>query len=135
MHLGSNCIPLFNYILVEEEHNNPVNVLFDTQNDIGLWPEKIGNDFREYWLEKGNESCRNLDSDFEQSAKQEGDRTRHCTKSLFTRTHSLSGEKIDLKWLCYSESKGKVYCFVCIILMSSDESLFTKGCNNWKNAR
>ena len=62
------------------------------------------------------------------------DRTRHCTKLLFTRTHSLSGEKLDVSWLCYSKTTGRIYCFVCK-LMSINTSSFITSFNDWKHAR
>ena len=49
---------------------------------------------------------------------------RHCTKSIFIRKHTLTGEVIDLNWLCYSEATGKLYRFVCKLL-STTKSLFT----------
>ena len=80
-------------------------------NDIGLWPNEIDT-FRDYWLTRGNKECRNNDSDIKNSTKTERDRTRHCTASLFTRKHSLTGEILDLSsWLCYSESTGKSTAF------------------------
>ena len=62
------------------------------------------------------------------------DKSRHCTKKLFTRTHTLSGQDINLNWLCYSKTTGKIYCFSCK-LMSKADSSFTTACNDWKNAR
>ena len=68
-----------------------------------------------------------------QISKTERDRTRHCTASLFTRKHSLTGEILDLpSWLCYSESTGKVYCFPCKLL-STTESYFNRGFDDWKH--
>ena len=63
----------------------------------------------------------------------EKNRIRHCTASLFTRKHSLTGEIHDLSWLCYSESTGKVYCLPCKLL-SNKTSAFTTGFNDWKHA-
>ena len=102
-------------------------------NDIGLWPNEINNTFRDYWLTRVNKECQNNDSDFKNSAKTEHDRTRHCTASLFTHKHSLTGEILDLSsWLCYSESTGKVYCFPCKLL-STTESYFNRGFDDWKH--
>ena len=102
-------------------------------NDIGLWPNEINDTFRDYWLTRGNKECRNNDSDFKTSAKTERDRRRHCTASLFTPKHSLTGEILDLSsWLCYSESTGKVYCFPCRLL-STTESYFNRGFDDWKH--
>lgn len=90
------------------------------ENDVGLWPKKLSEQVRSYWLGKGSSEYQNCHSDFKESAIREQDRIRHCTRTLFTSSHSLSGEEIDLKWLCYSKATGKVYCFVCK-LMSNEE--------------
>ena len=63
----------------------------------------------------------------------EKDRTRHYTSSVFTKKHSLSGELLDLSWLCYSESQGKLYCFICKLLSKTNKK-FSKGINNWRKA-
>ena len=94
----------------EEETNYPT--------DIGLWPNKVNDKFLDFWVEKGNNACGNSSSKFEMSAVKEGDRTRQCTSNLFTGTHSLTGEKLDLSCLYYSE----VYCFPCKLL-SDNESV------------
>ena len=101
--------------------------------DVGLWPCHIRDTFRDYWLEQGSKNCRNIHSDFKNSGLKEKNRIRHCTASLLTRKHSLTGEIHDLSWLCYSESTGKVYCFPCKPL-SNKTSAFTTGFNDWKHA-
>ena len=103
-------------------------------NDIGLWPEHIDEGMRCYWLKNGSADCRNYDGPFDKSAITSKDRVRHCRKSLFTRRHTLTGEVIDLTWLCYSEATGKVFCFICRLL-SVSRSQLTKGFNDWKNSR
>ena len=57
----------------------------------------------------------------------------HCTFSLFTRKHSLSGELLDLSWLCYSEGQGKL-CYFTWKLLSKANNKFTKVLNNWRKA-
>ncbi|XP_068250776.1 uncharacterized protein [Palaemon carinicauda] len=104
------------------------------ENDLGLWPKIIQENVCDYWLKRGSAECQHCDGDFKESAVKELIRTRHCTKTLFTRTHSLSGQEINLNWLCYSKTTGKVYCFPCKLL-SKVQSSFTTGFNGWKNAR
>ena len=103
-------------------------------NDIGLWPSKISDAFCEYWLERGSKDCRHSNSDFSKSVVRETDREgfRHCTASLFKRKHK-TGEVLDLSWLCYSESTGKLFCFPCKLLYSK-QSLLTSGFQEWKHA-
>ena len=62
----------------------------------------------------------------------EKDRT-HCASTLFTKKHSLSRELLDLSWLCYYESRGRLYWFICKLL-SKVNNKFTKGFNNWRKA-
>ena len=121
-------------IIGDEVVDASVHEIPSFSKDIGLWPRLMEEEAIAYWLCKGSDECRNSDSGFEKSAVQCTDRVRHCTKANFTRTHSLTGESIDLSWLCYSESMGKVYCFPCKII-SRDASAFTEGFNDWRNAR
>ena len=102
-------------------------------NDVGLWPCHIRDTFRDYWLEQGSKNCRNIHPDFKNLGVKEKNRIRHCTASLFTQKHSLTGEIHDLSWLCYSESTGKVYCFPCKLVFNKT-SAFTTGFNDWKHA-
>ncbi len=116
------------------EEKNPEEIVKKRYpNDIGLWPQQMSESFREYWLSHGSKECQHQNSDFKNSANKGKDRTRHCTRSLFTKKHSLSWEAFDLPWLCYSESQGKLYCFICKLL-SKTESNFTEGFCNWKKA-
>ena len=55
-------------------------------------------------------------------------------KVIIHTSHTLTGEVIDLTWLCYSEATGKVFCFICRLL-SVSRSQLTKGFNDWKNSR
>ena len=102
-------------------------------NDLGLWP-KMNEDSISYWLRKGSSECRHSDGDFEKSGVQCKDRVRHCTKSLFTRTNGRNGETIDLSWICFSKTTGKVYRFLCKPV-SQGQSSFTEGFNDWGNSR
>ena len=96
-------------------------------NDVGLWPSEISESFRQYWFH--NESKQYQP---ENSAVIEKDRT-HCASTLFTKKHSLSRELLDLSWLCYYESWGRLYWFICKLL-SKVNNKFTKGFNNWRKA-
>ena len=58
---------------------------------------------------------------------------RYCSKSFFTLLHPLTGESAEHIWLCYSPSRGKVFCFACKLL-SRITSSFTQGFNDWKHA-
>ena len=103
--------------------------------DIGMWPKDITESLRAHWLQKGSQSCRNENSDFKNSKIPDAQRDgfRHCTSSLFKRAHSLTEHSFDMTWLCYSESQGKLFCFMCKLL-SPEENAFTRGFQDWKNA-
>ena len=103
----------------------PVNYL----NDIGLWLSDIDDCFRDHWLEKGSSECRHATTNFEKSVvKKENDHPRYC--NFFSRVHPKTGERLEHSWLCYSESAGKLFCFICRFMSDSD-SLFTSGFNDW----
>ena len=112
---------------------------FDFETDIGKWPIPVEDDaFIDYWLAKCSEECQNCDGDFENSAvKQNGSKehVRHCSKIIFYRTHPLTGEKQNLKWLCYSKTTGKIYCFCCKLLDKGDSSGLIVGFNDWRHAK
>ena len=66
--------------------NNLVESSFETySNDIGWWPDHIGEGMKSYWLGKGSAECRNYDEDFEICSVKYTDCVRHCTKSIFIR--------------------------------------------------
>ena len=62
---------------------------------------------------------------------------RFCKKQYFTHVHKTTNEKWLRKWLCYSGTKGNLYCFTCKLAASSNTELhiFCEGFNAWKNAQ
>ena len=91
-------------------------------NDTGLWPSDIDECFRDHWLEKGSSECRHATTNFEKSAvKKENDHPRYCNVNFFSRVHPKTGERLEHNWLCYSESAGKLFCFMCRLM--SDKHL------------
>jgi len=45
-----------------------------------------------------------------------------------------NGEKIKRRWLIYSKTSNKVYCFCCKLFKpDSGTSLGNSGCNDWKH--
>lgn len=103
-------------------------------NDIGEWPSNFS---RDYWIAKGSSEVQHINSDFLSSKKlyDKEDYPRLCQKSFFTYTHKPTNKTHLRDWLCYSEAKGKLFCFVCIVTDSGCSSRFTKeGFDDWKNA-
>lgn len=47
----------------------------------------------------------------------------------------MNGERVSREWLCYSPSRGKVFCFACKVFGQSQKSPFaTHGFCDWKHA-
>ncbi|CAH8263837.1 unnamed protein product [Arabidopsis lyrata] len=59
---------------------------------------------------------------------------RHFSQAFYTR-EMVNGEKQDRRWLVYSETLDKVFCFCCKLFRhekNSGGNLATTGYNNWK---
>ena len=87
---------------VEESLNNEAELGSDKQAmvvkncDIELWPNgKLPDSFVHYWLERGVQDCQHIDSNFRKFVQDDGKQKRWFSRSLFSRTHSLNGEKIS----------------------------------------
>jgi hypothetical protein len=81
-------------------------------NDIGEWPSNFN---RDYWIAKGSSEVQQMDSDFLSSNKtydKEND-PRFGQKLFFTSTYKPANKSHVRDWLCYSETKGQLFCFVC----------------------
>ena len=112
----------------EEEHQ------FTYQTDLGLW-KSFSNDVQEYFISKGNGESQNITDNLKKSKQvYKQNWIRYCLSGLFTRIHPLTYEKSNHTWLCYSPKNGKVYCFMCKLLSSSQTDL-CQGFNDWKNAK
>ena len=108
----------------------------ESSNDVGRWGI-VNKTSREYWLAKGNTTCQHKDDDFASSASWDSKASsyRYCQSSFFTHVHSLTGEKTERTWLCYSPSLGRLFCFHCKILASTPKSpLNDEGLSDWKHA-
>ena len=113
----------------EEEHQ------YTYQTDLGLW-KSVSNDVQEYFIGKRSDETQNITDNFEKSklAYDNPNWIRYCSSALFTRIHPLTNEKSNRTWLCYSPTNGKVYCFMCNLLSSTQTDLY-QGFNDWKNAK
>lgn len=61
------------------------------------------------------------------------DTGRHFSNSHFKKKLA-NNETIQRRWLIYSVSKDRVYCFCCRLFdSSSTSSLVSEGYNNWKH--
>ena len=58
---------------------------------------------------------------------------RFCSKSVFIQVHNLTKESHERDWLCYSPSKGCLFCFPCKVMNIRHEKFTENGFNEWKN--
>jgi hypothetical protein len=70
--------------------------------DVGRWGDLISEEARCVWIQRGSNDCRHISNGFKNSTTVQGHEkfSRSCSLSLFTRVHSLTGERIDRSWLC-----------------------------------
>lgn len=61
---------------------------------------------------------------------------RFCHKSFFIYKYKLTNKTYVRDWVYYSETKGRLFCFVCKVTNSDSSSprLTKDGLDDWKNA-
>ena len=103
--------------------------------DIGLWPDSVTDDMRNYWISKGTSLCQNLKLSYPDSYVIDNKQVRRfCTRAMFSYTHEPTQTNYDRSWLCYSDATKKVYCFYCKLFATDSSSFSSHGYNDWKNA-
>lgn len=104
-------------------------------NDLGIWPKVLTDEFVSCCLAKGQSFFQNRDDSnlYPESCKLYKIQKRYFSNNCFERTIK-NGQKVTRSWLCYSKSKGSIFCFVCKLFSSSSTSLSNKeGTSDWKN--
>ena len=102
-------------------------VSFDLTNeafssDPGQLPEPIPEDLRNYWIREGADHCRNKDgADFSKTKRDYANQSRYLNESLFQCIMAYKEFRFR-KWLIYSPSTNRLYCFCCRLL-SDDERI------------
>ncbi|XP_038715872.1 zinc finger MYM-type protein 1-like [Tripterygium wilfordii] len=106
---------------ISDKEFGPLNIY-----DPGNW-DNINQKFRDLLIEKG--PIRILDIYF--GVDHLG---RHFSSNHYERV-LLNGEKQDRKWLVYSVSKDKVFCFCCKLFKQDHNTsrMTTDGFNDWKH--
>ena len=96
---------------VEEEDASTTIFIFS--NDLGMWPKRLSEIDREYWIETGSKDCQHSNSNFSKSTQfYKGETTsRTCRNSYFQTIHRLTKKQYARNWLCYSESKVGFFVF------------------------
>ena len=132
---------MFNPFLTNDLDNACIIPEVDRQlysNDLGDWPNPYPDRHRDYWIAKGSSECQHSDSDFIASKRysESDDCYRYCKQKMFIQVHSKTKQKNARTWLCYSESKGSLFCFICKLMMPTGYSTkFTEiGFVDWQHA-
>lgn len=100
-------------------------------SDIACWPLSIPDSQRVFLVRSGP---RRVD-DYQFPVN---DRGRHFSSSLFTRKLS-NGESIDRRWLVYSTSADRIFCFCCKLFANFSKfsctanKFSTDGFCNWNH--
>ncbi|CAA7027641.1 unnamed protein product [Microthlaspi erraticum] len=97
-------------------------------DDPGNWGE-IDQKMRDFLVEKGPPTRQPAGYPYPR------DGIRCFTHSWYTRKMS-NGEKQDRRWLVYSKSKDKIFCFCCKLFTQETNPpiLVTTGYGDWRNA-
>lgn len=122
--------------VIQEDLQDLCDAYNNFSTDIGKWSLKLNAHEQEYWIGKGSQECQNINDDFKLSEKyyENDKKVRHCQISYFFKIHKLTQTKQERNWLCYSPSKGKLYCFPCKVMNSDESSALTQeGFNDRKN--
>jgi hypothetical protein len=112
---------------IVEEHRNEEQIDFNDINyDPGTW-KNIDQQMRDLLVEKG--PIRKYDINFPKD-----NLGRHFSFTHYTR-HSINEDKHDRKWLVYSKSLDKVFCFCCKLFKKDrmGTQLANDGINDWRN--
>jgi hypothetical protein len=125
--------------------NNSVsinNVLISSSNKIkiskdpGLWPETIDTYFREECIKLGSAFFQNRNKEYPVSKRLFNSQNRFLSDILFDRKMYYD-DIITRKWLLYSESVGRVFCFPCKLFpfyIKLKSSFSKSGFNDRKHA-
>ena len=121
---------------VESPETACVNIVNTFSNDVGIWPDKIPDELKDYWSLRGSQDCQFLQREYTNYVPQyDNTKVRYCTQSMFYRG-CIHGEETMRSWICFSPTTGKIYCFTCKLFGNSrfDNGLSTSGLYDWKNA-
>ena len=117
---------------VEEEDASTTIFIFS--NDLSMWPKRLSETDHEYWIETGSKDYQHSNSNFYKGETI----LRSCSDSYFQTIYRLIKKQYARNWLCYSESKGRFFCFPCKVMASSgsesQNKLVEEDFNDWKNA-
>ena len=118
----------------ENQSTSSVNLI--TSFDLGTWPSVIDRNNQDHLICRGSLDCQHMNGDFKESKRfyENEKKNRFCSKSVFIKIHKLTKESLKRNWLCYSPSKGCLFCFPCKVMNKFHERFSENGFNDWKNA-
>ena len=71
---------------VESTETSCVNIVNTFSNDVVIWPDKIPDELKDYWLLRGSQDCQFLQRDYPNSVPQyDNTKIMYCTQSMFYR--------------------------------------------------
>lgn len=121
----------------ESEENVAPNIEFLSSNDAAHWPIPVPEHIRISIIEKGSEIFQNKDGPFE-PVERPGENTKgtqRCLTLSWFYSH-LNETKYLRKWMLYSPSTKKLYCYCCRLFASEGDNhtyKFVSGfCQWWK---
>lgn len=95
-------------------------------SDVGNWPDNRNNKMVDHLITLGPSQVQQPNFPKDESG-------RHFTSSQYFRKLP-NNETILRRWLVYSPSKNRVFCFCCRLFNSqSTSNLTSEGFNNWKH--
>lgn len=106
----------------------------NVQRDPAKWPLHFTDAERHYYIDKGYTFFQNKNSNFKESKREYNQQSRYFSSKYFVKVLK-NGEKVERKWVMYSESTGKIFCYFCKLFTNESNSskMFVKwGFCNWK---
>lgn len=113
-----------------------IKAVVEYPNDVGKWPTRINSEMLKCsGLKKEVRIVSILIKEsYPGSHVKYTDKMRVFTKTHFSYIHKPTHVTIDRKWVCYSESSQKVFCFYCKLFSKEVDGPLIRGFNDWKNA-
>lgn len=102
--------------IVEPEISNS---FIGFKNDVGIWPQNSANEMIKYWIIQRSTNLQNCDEKLLETKSYlqiSAHYTRKCSIHFFKRI-TKNREVINRNWLCFSPTTGKLYCYICKLLL------------------
>jgi hypothetical protein len=77
--------------------------------DMGAWPIRISDSFRDFMVKRGTNQLQNSGSHFPEK-ESERSLTKHWSEKKLE-----NGENVHRTWMCFSPKEGALFCFCCTL--------------------